>query len=112
MLVATVTLAAWPGAAWSDSFSDWFEKHMLDEQDGNFDISTYLAGATGYFPVPIIITEPAVAAGLGIAAAYFHPPKPVDAEIHSHRGPPSISVGFGAKTENGTNFYGVGHLGV
>ena len=112
VLIATVTLASWPGAAHAGSFSDWFEENMIDEQDGKFDISTYLAGATGFFPVPIIITEPAVGAGLGFAVAYFHPPNPVDVDAHPHRGPPSISVGFGAKTENGTNFYGVGHLGV
>ena len=112
MLIAAVTLASWPGVAHGGSFSDWFEKNMVDEQDGKFDISTYLAGATGFFPVPIIITEPAVGAGLGFAVAYFHPPKPIDTDVHLHRGPPSISVGFGAKTENGTSFYGVGHLGV
>jgi len=47
-----------------------------------------------------------------VAVAYFHTPKQLDPDVHSHHGPPSISVGFGAKTENGTYLYGGGHLGV
>ena len=71
-----------------------------------------MARAKGFLPVPIIITEPAVGFGLGVAVAYFHKPIELDPEVHNHKGPPSISVGFGAKTENGTYLYGGGHLGV
>jgi len=76
------------------------------------DMSNYLASARGFLPVPIIITEPAVGFGLGAAVAYFHKPQALDEDEHPHQGPPSISVGFGAKTENGTYFYGAGHSGV
>ena len=76
------------------------------------DASDYLASARGFLPIPIIITEPAVGYGLGVAVAYFHKPKEMDHEEHPHYGPPSISVGFGAKTENGTYLYGGAHSGV
>ena len=84
------------------SQAGWFDQNMIDPEDGKFDVSNYLASATGFLPVPIIITEPAVGYGLGAAVAYFHQPKEIDRNEHPHQGPPSISVGFGAKTENGT----------
>ena len=94
------------------SLSKWFDENMIDPEDGMMDVSDYLSGHTGYFPAPIIITEPAIGFGLGAAVAYFHPPKERDTEQHPHKGPPSISVGFGAKTDNGTYFYGGAHSGV
>lgn len=101
-------LGLWSSTAWSG----WLPDNLIDPQDGMFDASDYLASAKGFLPVPIIITEPAVGFGLGLAVAYFHAQKELDLEEHSHTGPPSISVGFGAKTENGTYFYGGGHMGV
>jgi hypothetical protein len=97
---------------WRDGFSEWFQENMIDAEDGKIDVSNYLASARGFFPVPIIITEPAVGFGGGAAVAYFHPPKDVDPERHQHSGPPSISVAFAAATENGTSLYGGAHSGV
>jgi hypothetical protein len=98
---------------WSTSvFSSWFKDNLIDPEDGMLDASDYLASARGFLPVPIIITEPAVGYGLGVAVAYFHAPKEIDHDVHPHPGPPSITVGFGAKTENGTYMYGAGHSGV
>lgn len=98
---------------WSSSAcSSWFSENLIDPEDGKFDASDYLASARGFLPVPIIITEPAIGYGLGAAIAYFHGAKELDPEAHKHQGPPSISVGFGAKTENGTYMYGGGHMGV
>ena len=102
------TLVFWAPTSWSG----WLPEILVDPQDGQLDASAYLASAKGFLPVPIIITEPAVGFGLGAAVAYFHAPKELDPEVHSHQGPPSISVGFGAKTENGTYAYGGGHLGI
>ena len=90
----------------------WFADNLIDPVDGMMDASDYLASARGFLPVPIIITEPAVGYGFGVAVAYFHAPKEVDREQHPHQGPPSITVGFGAKTENGTYLYGGAHSGV
>lgn len=92
--------------------SGWFGDNLIDPEDGMMDASDYLASANGFLPIPIIITEPAVGYGLGFAVAYFHAPKELDKEDHSHQGPPSITVGFGGKTENGTYFYGGAHSGV
>ena len=97
---------------WQDSFSAWFDQNMIDPEDGKIDISEYLASARGFFPVPIIITEPAVGYGIGAAVAYFHAPKNIDEARHPHKGPPSISVGFAAATENDTKLFGGAHLGV
>jgi len=99
-------------AGWFGSMSDWFDENMTDAEDGRFDISDYLSSANGYFPVPIIITEPAVGFGVGAAVAYFHEPKELDQSLHPHQGPPSVSVGFAAKTDNGTSLYGGAHSGI
>ena len=98
---------------WSPlALSSWFTDTLIDPRDGMLDASDYLASARGFLPIPIIITEPAVGYGLGLAVAYFHAPKEIDHEEHPHHGPPSITVGFGAKTENGTYLYGGAHSGV
>ena len=99
-------------AGWIESTSKWFDENMIDAEDGKLDIGDYLASTSGFLPVPIIITEPAVGYGAGLAVAYFHPPKEIDSEAHPHQGPPSISVGFAAGTENGTTLYGAAHSGV
>jgi len=101
------------GFLWSPlALSSWFTDTLIDPRDGMLDASDYLASARGFLPVPIIITEPAIGYGLGLAVAYFHAPKEMDHEEHPHHGPPSITVGFGAKTENGTYLYGGAHSGV
>jgi hypothetical protein len=105
---ALITCAMWSPTV----LAGWFSDTLIDPQDGMLDASDYLASAKGFLPIPIIITEPAVGYGLGLAVAYFHVPKEIDHEEHPHYGPPSISVGFGAKTENGTYLYGGAHSGV
>ena len=112
LLTSLFCLASTAHAGSFGSLGEWFDNNMIDSQDGKMDISDYLASAHGFLPVPIIITEPAVGFGLGAAVAYFHEQKELDPEIHTHKGPPSISVGFGAKTDNGTYFYGGAHSGV
>ncbi len=112
ILTATLTMPETGAASPLDSLSDWFDANMIDEEDGKLDASDYLSSTTGFFPVPIIVTEPALGFGGGLAVAYFHPPKDIDRELHSHRGPPSISVGFAAKTDNGSSFAGGAHSGV
>ena len=108
LLAVLLILGLWSPLA----LSGWLPDSMFDPEDGQFDASEYLASAKGFLPVPIIITEPAVGFGLGLAVAYFHAPKELDPEEHSHHGPPSISIGFGAYTENDTYLYGGAHMGV
>ena len=111
LYLALILSVLWSTAAWPGGVSEWFNNNLIDSEDGKLDASDFLASANGFLPIPIVITEPAVGAGLGLAIAYFHEPKEIDPEIHPHQGPPSISVGFGAKTENGTYAYGAAHLG-
>jgi hypothetical protein len=47
-----------------------FFARLKDEEDGKFDFSNVLAKG-GFLPVPIIITEPAVDGGFGLAAAFL-----------------------------------------
>jgi hypothetical protein len=75
-------------------------------------------------PVPVIITEPAIGEGLGLALAYFHPDKskadysPRTVESPSamrdisvaRKPPPKVTGAFGAVTSNGTYAGGVGHI--
>jgi hypothetical protein len=94
-------------------FLDQFE----DPVDGEFDASNWLVDRHGLLPVPIIITEPAVGYGGGLALVYFHKRKKVarepgadDAPAKWH--PPSVSAVFGLGTENGTWAAGGYHLGI
>jgi len=112
LCAALIISGLWTPTAWTGGIRDWFNETLIDPEDGMLDASDYLASASGFLPIPIIITEPAVGYGLGVAVAYFHAPKELDSEEHPHHGPPSISVGFGARTENGTYLYGGAHLGV
>jgi hypothetical protein len=90
---------------------DW--KLFKDSEDGALDLSDWLMTKGGFMPVPIIVTEPAVGTGLGLATVFFHgkligrpnPNKP------GQQLPPSMTVAAGAYTENGTWFAGGGHVG-
>jgi hypothetical protein len=113
LILAVVLCTCSPvNAGWLGNLSGWFDENLIDPEDGMLDASDYLASAAGFFPVPIIITEPAVGFGIGAAVAYFHPEREMDSEEHGHRGPPSISVGFAARTDNDTYLYGGAHSGV
>ena len=62
-----------------------------DPDDGKFDISTYLATPKRFLPVPIVITEPAIGYGGGIAGMFIRPRKQAGSEGFarpniSHRG--------------------------
>ena len=96
---------------------------FTDPSDGMFDVSDWLAEKKGFFPVPMIITEPAVGYGAGAALVFLHDPlsgrvpegETFDPQSKDAKGkliPPSISAVFGAYTENDTWFAGGAHLGV
>ncbi len=103
---------------WSGMFDDFF-----DPSDGQFDMSNFLSKKIGFMPVPIIITEPAVGYGLGIAALFLHDPlagRTEKGEVFNPQKPgksgrvipPSISALAVAGTENGTWFAGGAHYGI
>ena len=106
----------------SNAVAGSFAGNMVDPLDGKLDMSKYLAEKKGVLPVPIIITEPAVGYGLGLAAVFFHDPlagktdpgrefEP-NPDADGNLKPPSVSALFGGYTENGTWFGGGAHRGI
>jgi hypothetical protein len=94
----------------ADSFFDQF----IDPKDGKLDASQWLAGRTGFLPVPIVISDPAVGYGAGMALAFFHDsgdePPPSD-DVNARMSlPPSVSVAVAAYTENDSWIVGGGHI--
>ena len=96
---------------------------FADPEDGMFDVSHWLAEKKGFFPVPIIITEPAVGYGAGAALVFLHDPlsgrvpdgetfDPQSKDAEGKLIPPSISALFGMYTENDTWMAGGAHLGI
>ncbi|HEX4782089.1 MAG TPA: BamA/TamA family outer membrane protein [Usitatibacter sp.] len=95
-------LAAWTlaGTAHALSLPDRF----VDPEDGNLDASQYLLDHRGALPVPIIITEPAVGYGGGLALAWFSESirEAAEAAKGGRITPPNIYAGAAFGTENGT----------
>lgn len=91
----------------SPATGNWLPEQFTDPLDGKLDTSSWLLERKGFLPVPIVITEPAVGYGGGLALAYFH-----DNLGNTEGIKPSVSVIAGAATENGTWFAGGGHLGI
>jgi hypothetical protein len=118
-LITSIILLLISGTAISASMMDDF----IDPQDGMFDVSHWLAERKGFFPIPIIITEPAVGVGLGAGLLFLHDPlagktaegETFDPQNIDQKGriiPPSVSGLFGAYTENDSWFVGGAHMGV
>lgn len=80
-----------------------FFSKFIDEEDGKVDFSNFLARG-GFIPIPIIITEPAVNGGFGLAAAFLSA---------SPDNPKQVTkTGVGAiKTRNGSRGFGLGRGG-
>jgi hypothetical protein len=80
-------------------------ERFFDPSDGAFDLSQHLLEHSGFLPVPLIITEPALGYGGGAAIVYFD-----EAMSSKNRGrsaadrlaPPNITALGGFKTENGS----------
>ncbi len=110
LVLALVLLWSGPGSA-----SDWLSGRFIDPDDGHLDVSDWLASRTGFLPVPIVVTEPAVGYGGGVALTFFHGRfggTTVGEGARTRRIPPSVSVVAAGGTENGTWFVGGGHLGI
>jgi hypothetical protein len=78
-----------------------------------FDLSEWLLDRKGFLPVPILITEPAVGYGGGLAFLFFRDSLRAAAEKKAaggHATPPDIFGVAVAATENGTKFAGGGAL--
>jgi len=70
-----------------------------DPEDGQFDLSQFLATPRRFLPVPIVVTEPAVGYGGGLAAMFVRPRKAAGNEGFAR---PNMSLAGGIATENGT----------
>ena len=94
-------------------FSASFFSQFIDPKDGAVDLSTWLSGRSGFLPVPIVISDPAVGYGGGLAAAFFHGTSDdlIDEETGTYGLPPSVSFVAGAYTENNSWLVAGGHLG-
>ena len=84
--------------------ADGFFSKFFDDEDGYLDTSKYLKSG-GILPVPIIITEPTVDNGLGVAGLYFHDPdtnklpwedneEPKEGEASEEKEPPPAISGL------------------
>lgn len=92
---------------------------LFDAEDGYLDFSSFMSSANGFMPVPIVITEPAVGIGAGVALLFFHDDpggkeKTVAqaGEKSDRQAPPSISGAVGFGTDNGTWGAGGFHMGI
>ncbi|GGD59071.1 BamA/TamA family outer membrane protein [Pseudoxanthomonas indica] len=88
---------------------------LHDPQDHKFDMSRWLLEHKGFLPVPIVISDPAVGYGGGVALAFFHKPKgqPLTRTTSDGRQqliPPNIFGAMALKTENGSHAYGAGAM--
>jgi hypothetical protein len=95
-----------------------FLDDMKDPKEGGFDMSKRLASRTGFLPIPIIITEPAVGYGGGLGILYFHKSKEelsnteeFDWDTPQKFETPNLSAVLGLGTANGTWATGGMHFG-
>ena len=70
-----------------------------DPEDGQLDVSSFLEKPRGFLPVPIVITEPAVGYGGGLAGIFLRPRKQAGEQGWAR---PDISAIGAFGTENGT----------
>jgi len=78
-----------------------------DPVDGSFDMSDWLLRKKGFLPVPIIITEPALGYGGGLALAWFRRPGS-EGQSQSAFPPPTIAAAAGFYTAGGSYGGGLG----
>lgn len=103
-------------ASCSSAFAAGVLENLVDPDDGWLDGGKFLLEYPyAVLPVPIIITEPAVGTGLGVAVAHFHdagkdtPENGLDSRGRTI--PRSISAAALGATNNDTKFIGGGHFG-
>ncbi len=88
---------------------------LHDPQDGKFDMSRWLLEHKGFLPMPIIVSDPAVGYGGGLAVAFFHKPRGAASTRKTADGrdqliPPNMYGAMAMKTENGSHAYGAGAM--
>ena len=72
---------------------------FFDPGDGQFDLSYFLENPRGFLPIPIVVTEPAVGYGGGVAGMFLRPRREAGDEGWAR---PDISTVGAFGTQNGT----------
>jgi hypothetical protein len=72
---------------------------FFDPQDGQLDLSYFLENPRGFLPIPIVVTEPAVGYGGGIAGMFLRPRPEAGDEGWAR---PDIAGAGAFATQNGT----------
>ena len=72
---------------------------FFDPEDGQFDLSYFLEDPSGFLPIPIVVTEPAVGYGGGAAGMFLRPRREAGDEGWAR---PDISAVGAFATQNGT----------
>jgi len=101
------------GAENEEKAKSGFMSQFRDPDDGMFDASQWLMeNIVGFLPVPIIITEPAIDNGLGLAGVFFHNPKSdqMNPEDGNNFILPNMSAIAVAYTGNDSWMVGGGHF--
>ena len=88
-------------ASFGDRWRD-LRAEVVDPADGMLDVGPVLERARGFLPIPIIVTEPAVGYGGGLAAMFVRPRRDVGQEGFAR---PNLSVAGAVFTENGTRLF-------
>ena len=70
-----------------------------DPEDGQFDVGRFLAHPRSFLPIPLVVTEPAVGYGGGVAGLFVRPRESAGEDGFAR---PNISMLGGIATENGT----------
>lgn len=88
---------------------------LRDPEDGHLDMSDWLLNHHGFLLVPIIVSDPAVGYGGGLALVFFHRPEGSAATRTTADGKtrfisPDIYGGGALKTENDSKAYGGGAI--
>lgn len=101
---------------------DKMRELFVDTTDNAFDISNWLGTVTGFVPIVMPITEPAVGYGAGGGLVFLHPNEFRRAAKEGRLNdpgfenisptPPSITGVGGGITENGSWLAGIGHMAV
>jgi hypothetical protein len=73
---------------------------LRSEEDGAFDVSSFLDKAYGFVPILMPITEPAVGYGGALGLVFIN--RPIAESVKAGFGRPNLSMIGGAATENGT----------
>ncbi|CAM2809913.1 BamA/TamA family outer membrane protein [Vibrio tubiashii] len=108
LLTATICSTYMANASIMDQFTD--------PQDGRIDASQFiLDNSTGFLPIPMMITDPAVGVGGGGALLFFHESEERKQKREAGEEvadtPSSVSGLVGLATDNGTKLYGGFHSG-